>query len=718
MKFPFIVFFRAEKYKEIDTFFVTNQTKLDCSIFLTNDFKKVERIHNSNNHLLITYGEDSSEYTDQLLKIISKEMFIRHIHMKEILDVSSFNKIVNDKYITICSLNRELLRPTFSLFTPAFNSYHKILRVYESLKAQTLKDWEWIIMDDSPDDKHFEFLRNNFSNDNRIRFYRHSQNNGSIGNVKNETVSLCRGKYVLEMDHDDEILPFVLQDSADLFEAKPEVGFIYMDFICAYENGKNQWYGDFICKGYGGYYSMKYKDKWRLVYITPNINNITLSHLVCCPNHPRIWRRDALLEMGNYCEYLHICDDYEILLRTAVKYKMAKIHKMGYIQYMNEGDNNFSLIRNKEINRIGPNYIGPIYYDVYKIHDKMKELNAYEDETYLTQHSKIWLREPEYVNKYCNLLVNNDYDCQICIIGFDSLLYYMDHIKTLYDNPRNDFILLDNKCSNEYLWKRLENLKFDRMKCYTLSDNTNEQLINFFKLLYASIDTYEIYNINISKPVFDSSFNNIHQIINSLTLPTNTYLEIGIEYGYTFNNIHCVDKKGIDPDMDLKHTHSENIYILTSDDYFENVHDPQIKYDVIFIDGMHQVEYVLKDINNSIQILNENGCIFINNILPINYNEQLKIPYKHHYQNGILKYGEEWTGDVWKVVYYILLNYVDKLTLKYLCNSNYRGVAYVKINEKFNIQINNDIIDEINKYEYFKDYNNYVTLLINNSTDK
>ena len=32
--------------------------------------------------------------------------------------------------------------------------------------------------------------------------------------------------------------------------------------------------------------------------------------------------------MGNYCEYLHICDDYEILLRTAVNYKMAKIHKI------------------------------------------------------------------------------------------------------------------------------------------------------------------------------------------------------------------------------------------------------------------------------------------------------------------------------------------------------------------------------------------------------
>ena len=80
------------------------------------------------------------------------------------------------------------------------------------------------------------------------------ENNGNIGNVKNEAISLCRGKYVLEFDHDDEILPFVLKDSADYFDANPDIGFIYMDCIALYENGSNHFFGDFICKGYGSYY--------------------------------------------------------------------------------------------------------------------------------------------------------------------------------------------------------------------------------------------------------------------------------------------------------------------------------------------------------------------------------------------------------------------------------------------------------------------------------
>ena len=59
-----------------------------------------------------------------------------------------------------------------------------------------------------------------------------------------------------------------------------------MDFANVYENWHNFWYGDFICKGYGGYIKEKYNNYWINTYVTPNINNITLTALVCLPNHP------------------------------------------------------------------------------------------------------------------------------------------------------------------------------------------------------------------------------------------------------------------------------------------------------------------------------------------------------------------------------------------------------------------------------------------------
>ena len=713
MKYPFVIFYRKERFNSIDNFFIQNSFKLDCSIFIADSVEYVKNLHNSNFQLLITYGDDKEEYCNELLTVISKEMLKRHTHITNnniTKNITLFNQLINNTYINLCSIDRLNTRPTFSLFTPSYNSYDKILRVYKSLQKQTLLDWEWVIIDDSPDDANFQFLRTNFSHDSRIRFYRRSNNNGSIGNVKNETIGLCRGKYLVEMDHDDELMPYVLQESADLFYSNPNIGFIYYDCACVYENGTNQWYGDFICKGYGGYYSQKYEDKWRLVYITPNINNITMSHLVCCPNHPRIWRRDVLLTMGSYCEYLPICDDYEILLRTVVSTNIAKIHKLGYIQYMNDSNNNFSLIRNSEINRIGPNFIYPNYFEKFQINQKMKDNNAYEDEKYIAEHSKIWERDQStYKHNYCNLIINNDFDTQICIIGFDSLLSNLNEINELYKNPRNDFIILENKCTLPYLQERIERYNFHRMKCYTLIDTPIDQLINYFKLLYLSVPKYQIININLHKPVFNTDFYKRSQIINKLTNKYDRYLEIGVEYGECFNETHFVNKVGVDPDPKFCSKVGQIIFLQTSDDFFKQ-YDVKQQFDVIFIDGMHQAEYVLRDINNCIQILSNNGTIFMDDILPLNYNEQLKIPIKHYYENGILKYGENWTGDVWKVVYHLLKKYKDKiLDFKYFYNINFRGIGALKFKEVF--KICDEEIDDINSYNYFSDFSDYITIL-------
>jgi glycosyltransferase involved in cell wall biosynthesis len=495
MKYPYTIFFRNEEYSYIDNFLINNNEDLDCSIFITSDINDINKLFDTNYQVLITFGKNMDEYYN-IISDIPKRIKYRYIHLSEIETIHELNVVVNNCFINNCVYNREITRPIFSVFTPCYNSYHKIKRAYESLKKQTLKDWEFIVMDDSPTDDHFNFLRELMQNDSRVRLYRKSENNGNIGNLKNETVSLCRGKYVLEFDHDDEILPFVLQESADYFDKNSDVGFIYMDFILLYEDGSNHSYGDFICKGYGGYYCQKYNNKWVNVYNTPNINNITLSHLTCCPNHPRIWRKSSLLDAGNYSEFLPICDDYEIILKTALTTKIAKIHKFGYIQYMNDNGNNFSSIRNSEINRIGPKYIYPIYYNTLGINERMKELGAHEDEKYISNHSKIWERDDSYQHKYINNIINIDYNMQYCILGLDSLVFNIDKIKKLYEDENNDFIILENKSSLEYLQNKLDSLGFENMKCYSLINSSKKELTNYFKMLYNSVKKYEIIDVD------------------------------------------------------------------------------------------------------------------------------------------------------------------------------------------------------------------------------
>jgi hypothetical protein len=210
---------------------------------------------------------------------------------------------------------------------------------------------------------------------------------------------------------------------------------------------------------------------------------------------------------------------------------------------MNDNNNNFSLIRNGEINRIGPNYISPIFYEQMKINERMKELDAHEDEKYIHNNSKIWKRDDTlYEHKYCNKIVNLDYDKQYCIIGLDSLILNKDKISSLYEDLRNDFLILDNKSNLGHLQYMLDIYGFSRFKCYVLIDETPEILIKYFLLQYKSCENYEIINDFVYKPKYNTNFDQRHLVINHVSNPDDTYLEIGVETGYTFNNVHFLNK--------------------------------------------------------------------------------------------------------------------------------------------------------------------------------
>jgi glycosyltransferase involved in cell wall biosynthesis len=512
MKYPYVILFRYDEHSYIDEFFNKNKDNLLCSVFIVNNKEALNKLFNCSYQILVTYGNDTEgtfgddKMFNEVNSIIGDAMRKQWIHIKASdrgegasnsnIDINNFNTIVNYCYMSIITLPVETIRPIFSIFTTCYKSYDKIKRAYDSIKLQTLKHWEWVILDDTPESEHFIFLRELFKDDHRIRLYKRSENSGNIGNVKNEVVSLCRGKYVIELDHDDEILPDILQDATNVFDKNDEIGFIYMDYINLYENKTNFKYGDFFSLGYGGYYRQKYNNMWVYVSSHGNINNITLSHIVSVPNHPRIWRRKTLLEMGNYSEYLPISDDYELLVRTAVKTKIAKIHKLGYVQYMNDGGNNFSYIRNSEINRLRY-HLTDHCYKKYDVQETMKKLNAHEDEKYMNEHIQIWKCD-NYDYKYCNEIINVNYKKQYCIIGLETLYCNMDEILKLYQDNNNDFIVLDNKNSSDtdILCTKLDNLGLDKMKCYEMNDCNDMQLINYFNLIYKSCNDYKIYERN------------------------------------------------------------------------------------------------------------------------------------------------------------------------------------------------------------------------------
>ena len=102
----------------------------------------------------------------------------------------------------------------------------------------------------------------------------------------------------------------------------------------------------------------------------------------------------------------------------------------------------------------------------------------------------IW-KIPEFEHKYCNELVNLNYKMQYCIIGLDTLHINMDKIKLLYEDTTNDFLLLDKNNSNDdILCRTLDFLNLSRIKCYSMDDCSDKELINYFILMYKSCNYF------------------------------------------------------------------------------------------------------------------------------------------------------------------------------------------------------------------------------------
>ena len=126
-------------------------------------------------------------------------------------------------------------------------------------------------------------------------------------------------------------------------------------------------------------------------------------------------------------------------------------------------------------------------------------------------------------------------------------------------------------------------------------------------------------------------------IINHLIKKNNyrKYLEIGVRKGNNFNKINVDYKVGVDPSPLFE---SENLYKLTSDEFFKN---NNTKFDIIFLDGLHLEDQVDKDISNSLKVLSNNGIIIMHDCNP---------PSKFHQREEYEVSGTfpAWNGTVWR----------------------------------------------------------------------
>lgn len=175
-------------------------------------------------------------------------------------------------------------------------------------------------------------------------------------------------------------------------------------------------------------------------------------------------------------------------------------------------------------------------------------------------------------------------------------------------------------------------------------------------------------------------------IINYLIEKNNfvNYLEIGVFMGDNIRKIKIEHKDGVDTGSEGFLIPEVN-YPVTSDDFFNFIKNEDIKYDIIFIDGLHYSYQVDKDIENSLKHIVDNGFILVHDCNPLYYDMQL-IP-----RQTIV-----WNGDVWKSIIRLKTTRND-LTISVVDTD--MGIGIIRKQSSHKLIESYDTI--INNWEYF-----------------
>ena len=172
------------------------------------------------------------------------------------------------------------------------------------------------------------------------------------------------------------------------------------------------------------------------------------------------------------------------------------------------------------------------------------------------------------------------------------------------------------------------------------------------------------------------------------------YLEIGCDQDENFSQIRIKNKIGVDPKSGGTHR-------MTSDEFFKN---NNLKFDVIFLDGLHTYQQTILDINNSIKALRNEGIILVHDCLPKKiWNQVVPRLYGH------------WNGDVWKAI-------VEARTYKHLdtytCIADHGLGVIIKRKNSNILKIETNDFKNLKYSEYFKKHEEFMNLITYETLNK
>lgn len=204
-----------------------------------------------------------------------------------------------------------------TVIIPVLNRVKYIGNALDRVIEGTFQDFEVVVIDNGSTDGTQAVVEEYAKRDPRVRLL-HGKG-GSISTALNEGIKAARGKYICQLDSDDEYTPDTLELMVGHMESHPKCGLAI------------------------SYYELMDEDRSKVEGIDPVTHSGYTRNQILRRDGGgalRVFPKVVLEEMGYYDEenFGNFGEDYDMVLKTGEKYDVDRVHKVLY-RYRRHPDN-------------------------------------------------------------------------------------------------------------------------------------------------------------------------------------------------------------------------------------------------------------------------------------------------------------------------------------------------------------------------------------------
>lgn len=253
--------------------------------------------------------------------------------------------------------------PIFSVIIPTYDRWPRLIECVESVRAQTLADFELLLVDDGGSDDTFTLAAEHWANDPRLQVLQ--RENGGCGAARNTALEVAKGTWAAFLDSDDLWDPGYLASQHALSEREPDA-----DVLIGNVRYVGEWVHDFT--------DMMSIDTWRM----PDSMAALRSRTAWAQPSGLIVRMDVM-KAARFCEDRVAAEDLELYYRLVIAgHRFAK-NEEALVQYRRFSSDETQITQDRDLS----------LYASLEIHRRFaKQLGLpFEDELPHARYRARWL---------------------------------------------------------------------------------------------------------------------------------------------------------------------------------------------------------------------------------------------------------------------------------------------------------------------------------------